>query len=111
MRKLPTVSLDNRPRSRKRRVVGFLVITLLLVLSPVIYESSIVVAARWQGLFGVYPNVRTPVLDAITDNYQMATYDMKQWTRSIFHRTPWKSSYVIPIAIIFTGSLAMLMRK
>jgi hypothetical protein len=91
--------------------MAFVVITLLLVLSPVIYESTLVVAARWQGLFGIYPNIRTPVLDAIGDNYQMATYDAKQWTRGIFHRTPWKSSYVIPIAIIFTGALATLMRK
>jgi len=111
MRKLSTVSIDNRPRSRRMRVVGFLLITLLLVLSPVIYESTLVVAARWQGLFGTYPNVRTPVLDVIGDNYRIATYDLKQWSRSIFHRTPWKTSYVIPIAIIFTGSLAMLMRK
>jgi len=111
MRKLPTISLDNRPRTRRVRVASFLLIALLIVLSPVIYESGLVVAARWQGLFGSYPNIRTPILDAITDNYQMATFDIKQWTRSIFHRTPWKSSYVIPIAIIFTGALATLMRR
>src|SRR5215212_9123534 len=111
MRKLPSISLDNRPHSRRVRVTAFLVITLLLILSPVIYESVLVCASRWQGLFGVYPNINTPVLDALGDGYKMATFDLKQWSRGIFHQTPWKSSYVIPFAIFWTGVLAMLLRK
>jgi len=111
MRKISTVSLDNRPRTRKVRVTVFFVLTFLLILSPVIYESVLVCAGRWQAMFGVYPNVRTPVLDFLSDNWEMATFDLKHWSRGIFTRTPWKSSYVIPFAIFWTGVLALLLRK
>lgn len=111
MRKLPSVSLDNRPRIRRARIIAVVVLPLLLILSPVIYESAVLCVAGWQGLFGVYPQTHTPVLDALNSAYQTASFDASWWFRGIFNRTPWKSSYVIPFAIFWTGVLALLLRK
>jgi hypothetical protein len=111
MRKLPSVSLDERPRSRRVRLLAFGILSLLVVFAPVIYESALLSMASWQGLFGVYPHVQTPVLDAMGDAYHMATFDFRQWAHGIFNRTPWKTSYVIPFAIFWTGVLALLLRK
>ena len=111
MRKLPSVTLDERPRTRRRRIVVFLVLTLLLVLSPILYETTIVTVAGWQGLFGVHPQTHTPVLDVLGDLYHTASFDAKAWTRGVFNRTPWKSSIVIPFAIFWTAALSMLLRR
>ena len=111
MRKLPTVSLDQRPRIHKARLMAVVILPTVLILSPVLYESAILCAAGWQGLFGAYPQTHTPVLDVLTDAYQTARYDLKSMSRGIFNQTPWRSSFVIPFAIFWTGVLAMLLRK
>jgi hypothetical protein len=111
MRKLPTVEIDNRPRFRKRRLFLIFVVVPLAILSPVIYEGSLLCIAGWQGLFGTHPRVETPILDSLTEGYRVANYDVKRWSRGFFNNTPWKSSYVIPFAIFWTGVLAMLLRK
>jgi hypothetical protein len=111
MRKLSTVSIDNRPRVRKRRIMLMLILPPLLLLSPVIYESAVLCVANWQGLFGSHPHTSTPVLDVLGDAYQTTSHDFRLWSRGIFNRTPWRSSFVIPFAIFWTGVLALLLRK
>lgn len=111
MRKLTSVALDNRPKYRRGRLIAFVILPIALMLSPIVYESGVLCVAGWRGLFGAYPHTHTPVLDAISELYATASYDGKTWFRGIFNRTPWKSSFVIPFAIFWTGILALLLRK
>lgn len=88
-----------------------LVITFLLLLSPVLYEAGLLCVASWQGLFGVYPHVKTPVLDVLNGGYESVRFDLWQRFSGVFRQGGWKSSYVIPFAIFWTGVLALLLRK
>jgi hypothetical protein len=111
MRKLQSVTADPRPRTRRSKATFFLVFSLLLMFSPIVYESGLRCYASWQGLFGTYPQIQTPVLDALNAGYETASFDLKQLTSGIFRQSPWKPSFVIPFAIFWTGVLAMLLRK
>lgn len=91
--------------------MGFMVFSLILILSPIVYEAGLLCYASWQSLFGVYPHIQTPILDILSGGYQTASFDLKQMFSGIFRQSPWKSSYVITFAIFWTGVLAMLLRK
>jgi len=52
MRKLPSVGIDDRKRTRRLRVTAFAILTLLLIASPVLYEATLVCLASWQTAFG-----------------------------------------------------------
>src|SRR5262249_9348814 len=111
MRKLQSVTVDPRPRARSSRVLSILVFTVFVLFSPIIYESGLRCYASWQGMFGAYPQIHTPVLDSLSAGFETASFDFKQWTGGIFRQSPWKPSYVIPFAVFWTGVLAMLLRK
>jgi|GEM_PF-5861594 len=111
MRKFPTSTFEDRPRSRRSRISLCLSLGFLALLLPVLYDSSRLCLASWRGLFGTYSPVQTPVLDALSTSYQTVSQDVRSWTRSTFHQTPWKTSYVIPFAIFWTVVLSLLLRK
>lgn len=87
------------------------VIFLLLILSPLFYEVGLLCFASWQGLFGAYSHVQTPILDFLSGGYETARFDIKQMLAGLFRQGGWKSSHVITFAICWTGVLAMLLRK
>jgi hypothetical protein len=111
MRKLPSVSIDERPRSPMRRATTMLVLFILLILSPVIYESGKLLYANWRSFLGTYTTVETPVLNAISDAWAETSVDLRNRYRGTFARTPWRASVVVPFAIFWTGVLAMLLRR
>lgn len=111
MRKLATLSIDNRPKVRKARLMAAVILPIILILSPILYESAILCVASWQGLFGAYPQTNTPILNGLGNFYEMVSFDFKWWFHGVFNRTPWRSSFVIPFAIFWTAVLALLLRK
>lgn len=111
MRKIAAVTLEDRPKRQRIRIMRWVVIALFLVLSPVFYEASLLCYASWKGLFGVYPHVQTPLLDILSGGYETASFDLKRMFSGVFRQSPWKSSYVIMFAAFWTGCLAMLLRK
>ncbi|SIO62622.1 hypothetical protein SAMN05444166_7101 [Singulisphaera sp. GP187] len=111
MRKVASVTLEDRPKSCRGRLTAFVVLSLVLILSPVFYEAARLCYASWQGLFGAYPHVQTPVLDLLTGGYETTSHDLKQMFSGVFRRTPWNPSYVLTFALIWTSVLALLLRK
>ena len=110
MRKLSTVTIDDRP-PRKRRVGLLLLAGPLLTLSPFIYEFALVCVMRWKGMFGIGMQVKTPYLDAAGDFVTAGRSLVLLQSHSFFHQGAWSTTTVIGAAIFFTGTLAMLLRK
>lgn len=111
MRKFRVSTFEDPPKSPRSRLGLYLVIVVLVLLSPVVWESARLCFASWQGLFGAAPRIQTPVLDALNGGFLTVSSDARRWVRGIFHQTPWKSSYVIPLAICWTAALSLLMRR
>ena len=51
--------------------------------------------------------VETPVLDAIVSEWETVRLELHWVSRRYFHDMSWKPSYVIPIALSWTGVLAL----
>ena len=87
----------------------------VMALSPILYEGTLLMVAGWQGLFGASCRTsRPPMLDFALEStpYHSASFDAPPLVPGrLLHATPWKSQYVIPFAIFWTGVLAMSLRR
>ncbi len=110
MRKLASISVDDRPRRRGPRA-GALLALLLLALSPVIYEAVLLVVAQWKGLFGVGMRVETPVLHRLESMLTLGRQELSLQTHGFFHQGTWSTSFVVLFALFWTGVLALMLRK
>ena len=111
MRKLLAQPLDDRPRRRRSWTSIALAVLIVLLISPVLYESTVVCVSRWKTLCGVPMTVETPVLDAIASEWETVRLELHWVSRHYFHDMSWKPSYVIPFALTSSGVLALALRK
>jgi hypothetical protein len=111
MRKLLAQPLDDWPRRRRSWTSIALAVLIVPLISPVLYESTVVCVSRWKALCGVPMTVETPVLDAIVSEWETVRLELHWVSRRYFHDMSWKPSYVIPIALSWTGVLALALRK
>lgn len=112
MRKFACVDVDDpMPRRRPSRLPALALVLLLLVLSPVLYESSAICVASWKTALGTYTPVETPVLDAIKESWRTGRLEAISWLYPVFHSYPWKASVVVPFAFLWTMIAAIPLRK
>lgn len=64
---------DDRAVPPSGRWMGRLMLgTAALAASPVLYEWALVVAARWQTMFGAHVEARTPIWDRLLESWDSA---------------------------------------
>jgi hypothetical protein len=111
MRKFSCLEVDEQPRRRPSRLPVVALVLLLLLLSPILYESSAICIAAWKTALGTYTPVETPVLDSIKESWRTGRLEASSWVRPVFHSYPWKASVVVPFAFVWTMIAAIPLRK
>jgi hypothetical protein len=110
MGKSQTITLDHPgpPRLGRRRIV--MTIFLGLALAPLVYEASLLCAARWRTMLGEHVQVSTPILDGLANGIDEA----RTWTRrqaDVWIRDPpWRPSVTIAVALGWAVGAAYLLR-
>ena len=109
-----TMSLVNEPRPRGRAIrrlqVALLCLFAIAIAFP-LYDISRICIATWQGMYGPVYHVETPVLDAIRECTRMANRDVHDFVVPYVSRLPWKPNVVLPLAFLWTGLAALLLRR
>ncbi len=88
-----------------------LTITLGVLVTPLVYEVSLLSAAQWQAMSGSVPQVKTPVLDSIAKGWAWALDDIREFQRTRIRTFVWKQVYMFPFIIVWTGIAVALLRK
>jgi hypothetical protein len=63
-----------RPRSR---MGGLILLALALAVAPLLYEGGLIVFGKWQTMTGTYIEVRTPLLDRLTEAWNSAQTELR----------------------------------
>jgi uncharacterized membrane protein len=74
---------------------------IILLHSPVLYESFAICIATWKTVLGTYTPVEIPVLNALRESWRTGQPEAVVWVRPVFHSYPWKTS-VVPFAFVWT---------
>lgn len=86
---------DELPARPLRRARAFLMVAIGVLLTPLIYDGTMVLLARWQSLFGPTPAVETPFLDALAAFVADTYRSFDQGTTRTFRNVPWSPSAVL----------------
>ncbi|MBX6312795.1 MAG: hypothetical protein IRY99_07755 [Isosphaeraceae bacterium] len=109
MRKSPSVLLDDPPPPRLG-LRNILAVMLGLAISPILYESSRLCAANWQGMHGEAPYVETPIIDAVGISLASASQAIGQSVERFVHDTPWNPRYVLAVGLAWVLIGSRLLR-
>ena len=82
-----------------------------LLLSPFVYEATLIGLAQWRGMNGVAREARTPILDTLKHAFDDTRHEAENVFPLLFRRITWTPATVIPFAIFWTGLAALLLRK
>ena len=81
MAKYTAVLGDDIQTPRRPSRAGLVIVLLALVVAaPLLYEGGLIVAGKWQAMLGTYIEVRTPVLDTLTDTWKSAHDEIRYRT-------------------------------
>lgn len=111
MRKLGQPVLDDGPGHRRWKYSSALTILVGILLSPLAYESGLLCYARWRGMTGPIPEVKTPVFDGIVSAAQWVKSDFQDFARPVTRHATWNSTYMIPFIMVCTVIAVVMLRK
>ncbi len=111
MRKNNPGIMDDSRKPRRRRVSAVLTIVLGLLVSPLVYEGTLLCVVQWKMMYGPVETAKTPVLDYLAESYNQGSKDLGEILTPVFRTVPWKPAVVIPFAIAWTGLAALMLRR
>jgi hypothetical protein len=112
MRKFHTSYNEDIPKKRKRSIIpALLLVGLLTLAAPVLYEGGLILVARWQTLLGTEMVPATPILDAIADRWRNADYQVRFQATHTFIRGNWQPGMAVPVTIVWAVVAAMILRR
>ncbi len=107
-KQLAAIFHDPRPRRPRLRTV--VVVCIGLGLAPIIYESALICASRWKGMYGHYETPKTPMIEWVGRCWA----DNTRWTRhavGVWFRDPaWDAGRTITLALGWAIAAAWLLR-
>jgi hypothetical protein len=113
MRKIsdPTVHeiSPERASSKAWRIASLVVLGLLLAMP--LEEGASLCIGQWRQVMGTNTEIRTPILDSVTEWVQSAHQSTWNWLSPQFQRLPWNPSYVLPIAAVVTVLGMFMLRR
>jgi hypothetical protein len=86
-------------------------VLLGLLLSPIIYEATLLCAAQLRGMIGAQPLVETPVLDTVGAGLRAAGDDIGLTLAPVLHRLPWNPTYVVVFGLLWASVAALILRR
>ena len=108
MRNYEAIKHEERTLRRHSQAPRVMLIGLILVLSPLLYEGGLILVSNWQSMTGVYWEPHTPIVDWLVD----VSRDVNQYVRSRLSRTLTSGSLTpttaVPIAVGWAALMAVL---
>jgi hypothetical protein len=111
MRKFSPTLFELAPPRRRSRSRVAIMILLGLLLSPLVFEATLLCTARWKGMIGVEPHVKTPVLNALGDGLRSAGEDIRLTLAPVLHQLPWNPSYVVVFGLVWASIGVLMLRR
>lgn len=109
MRKYQTVLHEvTRPQRGKPWAGRVLLLALILLVSPVVYEGALVVYGQWQSMAGSYYEPKTPVLDAAREWCRSADVDLRYRAGRVFSGEGWSPTLLVPVALGWAAAMAFV---
>lgn len=101
------------PRVQKLRSQSpkLIVLAFAVVLSPFLYESGLLIFARWKSVVGPYSVPRTPLIDTLELWSRDAGYGAGVYFRRVLDSGPWSPAYAVPFGIAWALAMAIIFLK
>jgi hypothetical protein len=97
----------DRPRCRVLPIASICV--LASVLAPLLLEAVWLCYGQWSEILGKPVTIRTPMLNAISEQIESVRADLWYHVSSRFQRVPWDPKVVLPIiALVMVVAMVML---
>ena len=111
MRKYSCLGVDEGRGRKGSKLPALVLLVVLLVLSPVLYEAAAICIASWKTALGSYTVVETPVLSAIRESWRTGRIEAASWLYPLTHSYPWKASVVVPFFLLWTMIAAIPLKR
>jgi hypothetical protein len=110
MRKFCHLDALDAPRRKRSKAPLVILFILVMVATPPLYEAARFHLAEW-GLFGLARPVSTPLLDAISKQWEFSHSEVRDWIAPWMVNRRWNPAFVLPIAFFWTGVAAFMLRR
>ncbi len=96
---------------RRRWPMVLMVLFLMVGLGPLALEGAAICLGNWKEFMGVSTDVRTPVLDQVSESLQDMNSAFRLWVTPFFHGLPWEPTVVLPVATIIMAVAMFMLRR
>jgi hypothetical protein len=110
MRKFTNLDTLDRPRRRSSKAPLVVLVLLLLIATPPLYELARLNLANY-GLFGLSGAVDTPLLDTLSKFWETSHGEVRDWIAPMMVNRKWNPGLVLPIAFLGTAAGAFMLRR
>ncbi len=76
-----------------------------------VYESSLVILARWHAIWGQVITVRTPIIDTVGSIGAQGILMVRLTSSNFFRSVPWDPTLVISLGFFWGLVGALVLRK
>lgn len=104
------INVASPPPPRGRTGAALAILFFLAAVAP-LYEVTLRIVARWRGLYGQVPTVRTPVLDSFASMLADAARAVHVPIRQSLHGVPWNADAVIVLGFVWAMVAVFILKK
>jgi hypothetical protein len=106
-----TRTLETPRPPKKSRVPMVILLCLVLLASPLLYEGGLICYGSWQSMLGGHLSVQTPVLDSISGIWREGKFQTTRRLQPMMNGGRWNPSMAVPLALAIAGISALLLRR
>jgi hypothetical protein len=110
MRKFTQLDALDQPRRRPSRAPLVLLFLVIVIATPPIFEVAKINLAR-LGLFGLTAPVDTPLLNALSAQWEYSHGEVRDWLTPLMVGRKWTPQLVLPVAFLWAGVAAFMLRR
>jgi hypothetical protein len=104
-------SLETPRPPKKSRTPMVILLCLVLLASPVLYEGGLICYGNWQSMLGGHASVQTPVLDSLSGIWREGRSQTSRRLHPMMTAGRWQPSMAVPLALVIAGLGALLLRR
>jgi hypothetical protein len=110
--KYRSIKVLETPRPpRKSRTPMAILLCLVLLASPLIYEGGLICYGNWKSMLGGHVAVQTPVLDYVSGIWHEGKFQTTRRLQPMINGGRWNPSMAVPFALAIAGISAFLLRR
>jgi hypothetical protein len=110
MRKFTHLDDLDHPRRKPSKAPKVILFLLIIIATPPMFEVAKLNLARW-GLFGLTTPVDTPLLNALSAQWEYSHGELRDWVTPLMVNRRWNPKLVLPFAFLWAGVAAFMLRR